>query len=338
MSIALSCGSRPMRRSRETEVLAVDVLHRQKGMSLDLADVVDAADVRVGDLARDANLGAESRELAVAGGDRVGQELQRDRLAEDEVIRAVDLAHPATAEQDWRCDSDRPGARRAESGRRTSRWRSTGSWRRRLSAPPAPSSGRWDRGPPRRRRSRTPHPPLRRARRPDRSPADISRSKGSPYPSGQDRGWKRLERWCERLSPTVESRRQSERQTLLRLAKEHPVILPTLAVLLFTAVASNEAQGNTSANPVVGAARGEYERVREYLLESAEQMPESDYAFKPTAAVRSFGEIVAHVASTQFMFCAAAQSTEESSNHGHREGATDQECAGRRAASIFLVL
>jgi uncharacterized damage-inducible protein DinB len=85
------------------------------------------------------------------------------------------------------------------------------------------------------------------------------------------------------------------------------MILPTLAVLLFTAVASNETQVNTSANPVVGASRGEHERVREYLLKSAEQMPESDYAFKPTAAVRSFGEIIAHVASTQFMFCAAAQ-------------------------------
>ena len=114
------------------------------------------------------------------------------------------------------------------------------------------------------------------------------------------------------------------------------MILPTLAVLIFAAVASNETQGNTSANPVVGAARGEYERVRAYLLESTEQMPESDYAFKPTASVRSFGEVVAHVASTQFMFCAAAQSEKNPRTADIEKARTDQECAGRRAAGILL--
>jgi uncharacterized damage-inducible protein DinB len=84
-------------------------------------------------------------------------------------------------------------------------------------------------------------------------------------------------------------------------------MIVTIAVLIFTAVGSNQAQGNATGNPVVGAARGEYQRVKEYLLQSAEQMPESDYGFKPTPTVRSFGEIVAHVASTQFAFCAAAQ-------------------------------
>lgn len=34
----------------------------------------------------------------------------------------------------------------------------------------------------------------------------------------------------------------------------------------------------------------EYERVKDYLLRSAEQMPEEHYAFKPTPAVRSFGQ------------------------------------------------
>ena len=81
----------------------------------------------------------------------------------------------------------------------------------------------------------------------------------------------------------------------------------TIAVRIFTAVGSNQTQGSASANPIVGAARGEYQRVKEYLLKSAEQMPDSDYGFKPTPTVRSFGEIVAHVASTQFVFCAAAQ-------------------------------
>ena len=68
-------------------------------MSLDLADVVDAADVRMRDLARDPDLGVESGEPIGLVRHRVGQELERDGLAELEVVRAVDLAHAAAPEQ-----------------------------------------------------------------------------------------------------------------------------------------------------------------------------------------------------------------------------------------------
>ena len=41
------------------------------------------------------------------------------------------------------------------------------------------------------------------------------------------------------------------------------------------------------------------------LLEAAEKMPEADYQFKPTAETRPFGQLVAHVALSQFGGCAA---------------------------------
>lgn len=43
-----------------------------------------------------------------------------------------------------------------------------------------------------------------------------------------------------------------------------------------------------------------------YVTAAAEQVPESSYSFRPVAAVRTFGQIVAHVAGSQHMFCAAA--------------------------------
>ena len=49
-------GKRPMRRSSEREILAVDVLHRQEGVPFELVDVVDAADVRMRNLPRHAAL------------------------------------------------------------------------------------------------------------------------------------------------------------------------------------------------------------------------------------------------------------------------------------------
>ena len=88
------------------EVLAVDVLHRQEVPALRLADVVHAADVAVRDAPRDPHLAAEAREhLLAAGG--AGQELERDGLAEREVVGAIDLAHAALAQE--RHDPVAPG-------------------------------------------------------------------------------------------------------------------------------------------------------------------------------------------------------------------------------------
>jgi len=46
--------------------------------------------------------------------------------------------------------------------------------------------------------------------------------------------------------------------------------------------------------------------VKGYLIESANDMPEKLYAFRPTPEVRTFGELIAHVAGSEKMFCAMA--------------------------------
>ena len=56
----------------------------------------------------------------------------------------------------------------------------------------------------------------------------------------------------------------------------------------------------------VGTARGIWQLYANYVLKSAEQMPEADYAFKPAPTVRSFGQLIGHVAGSEMMFCAAA--------------------------------
>jgi len=48
-----------------------------------------------------------------------------------------------------------------------------------------------------------------------------------------------------------------------------------------------------------------YQNIERNLLEAAEKMPDADYAFKPTPEVRPFGQLVAHVALSQFATCAA---------------------------------
>ena len=43
-----------------------------------------------------------------------------------------------------------------------------------------------------------------------------------------------------------------------------------------------------------------------YVTQAAEELSDSMYAYRPTPDVRSFGELFAHIAGSQFMFCAMA--------------------------------
>ena len=43
------------------------------------------------------------------------------------------------------------------------------------------------------------------------------------------------------------------------------------------------------------------------MVESAEQMPEANYSFKPVDTVRTFGQILAHVADSNYFYCARSK-------------------------------
>jgi hypothetical protein len=47
----------------------------------------------------------------------------------------------------------------------------------------------------------------------------------------------------------------------------------------------------------------EYRQLQRNLSEAAAKMPEEDYGFRPTPAIRPYGQLVAHTALLQFMAC-----------------------------------
>lgn len=71
-------------------------------------------------------------------------------------------------------------------------------------------------------------------------------------------------------------------------------------------VLGSAAVAQSQGNPFSDFNKGAYARVKNVLLRSAEKMPEEDYNFKPTDAVRSWGQIVGHVADAQYLFCSLA--------------------------------
>ena len=81
-------------------------------------------------------------------------------------------------------------------------------------------------------------------------------------------------------------------------------IIAVVAVAV-AAVAGARAQAQSQAsNPLSAGAKRTYDIIKGYTIKAAAKMPEEHYAFKPTPDVRSFGQLLGHVADSNFVFCA----------------------------------
>jgi uncharacterized damage-inducible protein DinB len=90
---------------------------------------------------------------------------------------------------------------------------------------------------------------------------------------------------------------------------------PTCLLLLAAIAAPASAQlsvsietPRASASPFspTADARAHWRTLSGYVIQVAMDVPEDKYSFKPTPEVRSFGELFAHVAGAESMFCAIA--------------------------------
>jgi uncharacterized damage-inducible protein DinB len=81
-----------------------------------------------------------------------------------------------------------------------------------------------------------------------------------------------------------------------------PVVILAQAPNVVTP-AQPPAAGAPAADPTSKLLKSSFDGITRYLVASAEKMPEENYAFKPTPEVRSFGEILGHVANTHFSYC-----------------------------------
>ena len=71
--------------------------------------------------------------------------------------------------------------------------------------------------------------------------------------------------------------------------------------------------------------RANYDIAARYLLEAARKMPEEGYAFRPTPAVRSFAQLVGHVAEAQFIACGLTRGEEYRPRNIERDLSTKPE-------------
>lgn len=67
-----------------------------------------------------------------------------------------------------------------------------------------------------------------------------------------------------------------------------------------------QAPAAAPANPISASHSKMYTLLSGVVIAAAEKMPEENYSFKPSPDVRSFGQLVGHLADSQYFFCALA--------------------------------
>jgi len=85
-------------------------------------------------------------------------------------------------------------------------------------------------------------------------------------------------------------------------------LLAAVIIAPITTLAQDNSQPAPAppANPITISEKGLYGFVSGAVVGAAEKMPEENYSFKPTPEVRSFGQLVGHVADANYMFCSQA--------------------------------
>jgi hypothetical protein len=77
-------------------------------------------------------------------------------------------------------------------------------------------------------------------------------------------------------------------------------------ILLLAAPAAAQQAGGQQIGLAASIQR-EYANVKRFLTAEAASMPESEYGFRPTPEVRSYGQLFGHVANAQFNACSAVK-------------------------------
>jgi uncharacterized damage-inducible protein DinB len=88
------------------------------------------------------------------------------------------------------------------------------------------------------------------------------------------------------------------------------VVLTSILIALASPLAAQTTDGeyyDAFSPSMASVVKSMYSTIRRNLTEAAQSMSEEEYAYKPTPQVRSFGELINHVAGGNLFFCSQAK-------------------------------
>jgi len=89
-----------------------------------------------------------------------------------------------------------------------------------------------------------------------------------------------------------------------------------------------------NANPMSAELKQMYTTVKNYLTKMADKMPEENYSFKATADIRTFGQLVGHVADSQAGTCSAVNGEPKALNASQKTTKADLVAALKESFAI----
>jgi len=80
---------------------------------------------------------------------------------------------------------------------------------------------------------------------------------------------------------------------------------------------------SAQTQPYPNEAKAAYTRVKGFLLAAADKMPEENYGFKATPDVRPFGQLIAHVADSQWRICGTVKGEQKQGDAASKSSKSD---------------
>jgi uncharacterized damage-inducible protein DinB len=91
-----------------------------------------------------------------------------------------------------------------------------------------------------------------------------------------------------------------------------------LSTCLVLATVSN-VSAQPAVNPFTTMVTASWDDLKKLLSASAAVLPEADYGFKPTPEVRSFGQLIGHLANDHYLMCSGAKGEKNPSPADHEK-------------------
>jgi uncharacterized damage-inducible protein DinB len=104
--------------------------------------------------------------------------------------------------------------------------------------------------------------------------------------------------------------------------------------LVVAALASVSCLSAQNANPISSDLKQMYTGVKNNLIRMAEKMPEEHYSFQPTPDIRTFGQLMGHVADSQARNCSAVTGEAKSVDGGKKTSKADLTAALKESFAI----
>jgi uncharacterized damage-inducible protein DinB len=108
--------------------------------------------------------------------------------------------------------------------------------------------------------------------------------------------------------------------------------IPLLALMMVSPAAAQMQHGG---NHMVAGIKPLYDGIRSNLVRSAELMPESNFSFKPVPEVRSYGQLLGHVANSAYYFCSLGSGETNPAASSNFEQTTDKAGLIKAVADAF---